>query len=281
MVERRLTKRKKGEKYPYMQFYTSDWIMATRILTDEEKSVWIDLLCFMWDNTKKRGHLEGCWADLARVVGRERLAFQICVESLKNKGVAVVEIVDKMGHESYITIKSSRQVEDANKLTNRHFRNKRYIESKDAYKTGRKTGHKTPLRPRQDGENQSQNQNQKSLESLKDKDSISQPLNGFETDYEPKPRKLTDVQKVVYVYKMVSGFKKEDTSWDKFHFARCTRSAKSLIEFLGSWKDAADCIDDVYGKLTSKGLTVTLETIVKHSADWKKDHQELTPEGVR
>lgn len=85
---------------------------------------------------------------------------------------------------------------------------------------------------------------------------------------------MTDVQKVVGVYRMASGFQKEDPIWDKAHFPRCAKSAKVLIDFLGNWKMAADCIQDVYEHLTSKGLTVTMETIVKHSADWKKDYLE-------
>ncbi len=101
-----------------------------------------------------------------------------------------------------------------------------------------------------------------------DKDSIQSPIG------EPA-RPLTDIQKIVGVYKVTSGYQKEDKAWDQLNFRRCTRSAKQLLDFLGDWKTAGNCIQDVYEKLTGKGLTVTLETICKHAADWKKDRQEV------
>lgn len=84
----------------------------------------------------------------------------------------------------------------------------------------------------------------------------------------------TDIQKIVTVYKMVTGYPKEDPAWDKLNFARCAKSAKALLDFIGNWKDAGYCVEDVYQKLSAKGFTVTLETVVKHAADWKKDQQE-------
>jgi hypothetical protein len=92
---------------------------------------------------------------------------------------------------------------------------------------------------------------------------------------EPTPPKaLTDVQKVVLVYKQASGYPPEDKGWDQLNFARCSKTAKDLIAFFGNGKDAADCIQDVYERLTSKGLTVTIETVRKHAAEYKKDIQE-------
>lgn len=88
------------------------------------------------------------------------------------------------------------------------------------------------------------------------------------------PKPPTDIQKIVLTFKIVSGYAKDDKSWDKLNFARFSKSAKGLLDFFGNWKDAADCVQETYEKLTSKGLTVTLETISKHAADWKKDKQE-------
>lgn len=90
----------------------------------------------------------------------------------------------------------------------------------------------------------------------------------------PPPKPLTDLQKVVICYKVASGYPKDDAAWDKLNFARCSKSAKALLEFLGSWSAAGDCIQDVYEKLHGKGLTVTLETVTKHAADWQKDRNE-------
>lgn len=110
------------------------------------------------------------------------------------------------------------------------------------------------------------------------KDSIekhtSPPVDNSVDNLGNDKKPLTDVQKVVTAFKMLQGFERDDKSWDKMHFARFSKSAKQLVDFMGSWKDAVDCCQDVYEKLTSKGLTVTLETICKHSGDWKKDKME-------
>lgn len=88
----------------------------------------------------------------------------------------------------------------------------------------------------------------------------------------PKPDKpLTDVQRIVLAYKIVTGYPKEDQAWDKLNFARCAKSAKALLEFMGNWGDSVDCVEFVFNRLNSKGLTVTLETIVRHAADFKRD----------
>ena len=87
-------------------------------------------------------------------------------------------------------------------------------------------------------------------------------------------KETTPLQKVVLVYKIVSGFEKDDKSWDKMYFARCSKSAKQLLDFIGNWKDAGNCIQEVYEKLSGKGLTVTLETVCKHAGDWIKDRRE-------
>lgn len=89
-----------------------------------------------------------------------------------------------------------------------------------------------------------------------------------------REKPLTEVQKVVLVFKMVSGYDKDDKAWDKLNFARCSKTAKNLVDFFGDWKRAADCVQDVYEKLNAKGLTVTIETIQKHAADWNKDKAE-------
>lgn len=106
----------------------------------------------------------------------------------------------------------------------------------------------------------------KSLESLKDL--------SLKEGSDVPAKKLTDVQKVVTVFKLCQGYEKDDKSWDRAYFSRFSKSAKDLIEFLGNWRDAADCVQDVYQKLSEKGLTVTLETVHKHAAEWKKDKAE-------
>lgn len=45
-----------GNKLPYMQFYPSDWLSDTRLLTVSAKAAWIDTIATLW-NTDPRGIL--------------------------------------------------------------------------------------------------------------------------------------------------------------------------------------------------------------------------------
>lgn len=82
----------------------------------------------------------------------------------------------------------------------------------------------------------------------------------------------TDLQHVICGWKDTTGYKIDDRSWDKAHWSRCCKPAKALLEFLGSWEKAVTCADYIYTKLTKAGLNCTLETVLKHSADWKNQN---------
>jgi hypothetical protein len=99
-----------------------------------------------------------------------------------------------------------------------------------------------------------------------------------------KKIKRDEIWKVIRVFKMVSWPDVEDKGWDAMFFPRYMRPAKELIQFMGDWRWAADCVQDIYEKFTELGRTVTFETIAKHSSDWKKDRMEReakTPEGIK
>lgn len=112
--------------------------------------------------------------------------------------------------------------------------------------------------------------NTTSLEPLKDDVSQAEPV---DLDLK-KPKELTDVQKVVTVFKMCQGVPRDDKSWDRIYFSRFTKSAKALIDLLGDWRSAGLCVQEIYEKLNSKGFTVTLETIIKHASIWKIENCE-------
>ncbi len=88
-----------------------------------------------------------------------------------------------------------------------------------------------------------------------------------------------EIWKVVQVFKMVSWLDPNDKGWDKMFYPRYCKPAKELIEFMGSWRWAADCVQDVYERLKELGRTVTFETIAKHSAQWKMDKLEREAKG--
>jgi len=114
----------------------------------------------------------------------------------------------------------------------------------------------------------------KEIKEIKEKEisqGEGQPVNPIKPEPEPKAYVLdTPLQKVVCGYKMIQGFAKEDKIWDKAHYARCVKPAKILLEFFeGDYIKAVDCIEDLSNELKAKGLSWTLETIVKHSANYK------------
>ena len=99
----------------------------------------------------------------------------------------------------------------------------------------------------------------------------SQPKPVFNENQEPKAYVMnTPLQKVVCGFKIVSGYDKEDRAWDKAHFKRASKSAKILLDFFGGdYVKAVDCIEDLANELKKKDLSWTLETIVKHCANYK------------
>lgn len=225
-------------KLPWFKFFPDDWITGTREMSPQEKAAWIDLLAFMW-KSDNRGSVSGTWEGIARMLGLPWLDCEIILTGMFRKNY--INLTDANG---IITLSSRRmEREEKHRESNRIRQKKFYIKKPNANLTRKK----------------SEDRSQKLLIAEK-APQTNQPL--------------TDIQKIVLCYKMVAGYPKEDKAWDKLNFARCTKSAKQLLEFMGNWKDAADCIEDVYEKFTAKGLTVTIETAVKHASEWKMNRSE-------
>ena len=88
------------------------------------------------------------------------------------------------------------------------------------------------------------------------------------------------VHRLVRAWKKMLEIPKEDKSWDKAHFARCSKSSKLLLEIFGGENDealirAADCMADVYYQLQKSSLECTLETVVKRAHEWRKEHEPV------
>lgn len=82
----------------------------------------------------------------------------------------------------------------------------------------------------------------------------------------------TPLRRVVCGWKVVTGYAKDDRVWDKAHWPRVSKSAKVLLDFIGDPGDTIDCMEQIYGEMTKRGLSCTIETIVKHSAEWRTKH---------
>lgn len=121
------------------------------------------------------------------------------------------------------------------------------------------------------------------LEAPKDKDKDKDSSSSLSSSPPPssikKNRELTEIQKVVEAWKIVVGAE-EDPGWDKLNFPRCSKSAKQLLDYFGNWEMVSDCMEEIYNRLSSKGLTVTLETIVKHASTWKAEKEGMKDGGV-
>ncbi len=90
---------------PYMKLFVGDWIRDTRMLTNEEKGVWIDLLTFMHTN-QECGFVAGTWSDVARLVGENDAAkLRQIVLKIQAKGICDLEQIDKQIFDEHETVK--------------------------------------------------------------------------------------------------------------------------------------------------------------------------------
>ena len=90
-------------------------------------------------------------------------------------------------------------------------------------------------------------------------------LNVLNSD-NPKPeKKLTDIQKVVLMWKLLHGIDKDNKGWDKVYFARFSRTAKNiLLVFNGDLGAVADFLDWFVEYFQAKNLDYTFETTMNH-----------------
>lgn len=80
----------------------------------------------------------------------------------------------------------------------------------------------------------------------------------------------SDIQKVIEGWKVLTGIDRNDKGWDKVHYPRYAKSAKSLLTLFGSVDRAWECMEHVYNELRSKKLECTIETVVKRSDTFKE-----------
>ena len=90
----------------------------------------------------------------------------------------------------------------------------------------------------------------------------------------PSPGKpLTPVQRVVEAFKKLNGIEQFDKDFNKTEYPHFARRAKELLaKFNGDVNKSLDCMEWVWNDLAEgKGLTVNLETVIKHSWRFKKE----------
>ena len=108
-------------KAPAFQFYADDWIRATRILTPEEKGVWIDFLAFAFME-EEQGQMSGSWEDLGRMLGCSADEVRRIIESITSKSICDICVTDN----GSVTVTSRRMSREAKAKKNNRMRQQRH-----------------------------------------------------------------------------------------------------------------------------------------------------------
>ena len=90
-------------KLPFIQFYPSDFLQDTRILSLAGRGAWMDLLCAMWV-APERGKLEWTMDQLTNFLGCSAELSTSIIDELMKSGVGVF-VTDGNGN---VTVKSRR-----------------------------------------------------------------------------------------------------------------------------------------------------------------------------
>lgn len=222
----------------------------------------MDIICFLW-NSSSRGKIEGSRQDLAQMFGLEWSKFNTLIDAIKRKGVTdLTEANEKL------TIVSRRMIREENTRESNNNRQKKYYENHrpNAIITPKKLEAKkleaknTTLSPSGDGA--------RIASGNGEGETASKAVPGFSGPARSAP--LSDVQKIVKGWKIVTGIPTDDGGWDSVHFSRHAKSAKSLLTLFGSWEKAVECIEHVYNDFESRKLSCTIETVVKHSDKFRE-----------
>jgi len=119
------------EKFPFIQFFTADWIQDTQVLTLDAKGAWIDIICQLWisptPGTRTWNRRE--FQTLLRLRYDEELN-QMIADLSRVAEVTMLDAknakVDGWEECTWITISSRRILRDARRLRSRKDSNKKY-----------------------------------------------------------------------------------------------------------------------------------------------------------
>lgn len=92
------------------------------------------------------------------------------------------------------------------------------------------------------------------------------------TPAEPKPYKppTTPLACLLVGIKVLQGYAPDDRAWDAGMFGRYSKPASELLKFFeGDWKEALKTSEAMVNDFKSKGLSWTVETLVRHAPAWK------------
>ncbi len=250
----------KIEKSPAFQFYPRDWISSlnVKLMTNSERGAYMNLLSHCWLNNGLPQDLDS----LAKLADEPLDSFKTIWKR--------VEKCFYLHHEKFW---NKRLVDEAKKQ--RDFSKRQRTNSEKRWKKS-----PSPSEPRHSQKDAkpmpkrcfaSSSSFASSITTNKDIVAVgssptSQPVQDLSKPYQID----SPLKRVVCGWKVITGFEAQDRAWDKAHWARTAKSAKTILDFLdGNSTAAIDCCEDIRREMSKNNLTCTIETVVKHMADWK------------
>jgi len=112
-------------------------------------------------------------------------------------------------------------------------------------------------------------------EALQEVRNEAKKLKPKKFNYRTKKPKLEtprtqNARHIIRAWKKLLGVE-DDPGWDKLHYNRTLKTVNDLLDYFGGDKGKTfDCIFTIYKEFTSKGLTVTIETIKKHTDTYRE-----------
>ena len=251
-------------KSPAFQFYASDFLVdeKVKLMNLQERGAYITLLAHCWIEKSIPQNIEA---------------------------LAILCDIDKIGKEIiWQKVSKCFYLKDG-RLHNRRLQEERAKQRQRSAKMSENAAKqwRTPSRQKLCSKNKSLHSKSYALQSSSSVSSSTSvttnpptPLEGGIEDFgkpsqngeKPYPLKkeLPIPARIICAWKEITGYPYDDRTWDKTHWARHAKSAKSLLEFFQQdYKAAIQCCQGVYEELKKKSLECTIETVVKRSAEWK------------
>lgn len=228
-------------KLPFMKFFPKDWLFDTRILTHYEKSVLIDLICFMWDQPE-RGVLIGRPEDLGRMVGMEWGEMEVAINGLKNK--KVINVTEDNGEVTLVSRRIIREEKEreSNNIRQSRFRNTHSVTPIKRKVTGR--SHITEVRSHITDKIDIDKKSNLGRDGKVDFNKTSQDYkHGFELLWKQYPKKLGKAEAWFQFKKQIDSKEELALIWKAVTNYNASRRVKDGFTmdggkwFTGAWRD--------------------------------------------
>lgn len=100
----------------------------------------------------------------------------------------------------------------------------------------------------------------------------------------PIKQPLNELRKIIAVYKMSIGVPIENKLWNKQFFPILIPTAKKMLEYLGDWRTASQCVQDTVEAIRewNPAATISMQKIHSHHmTTWLMNNQENLEKGKK